>query len=89
MYTFARYRTWLDKRTNFHVPQSNEQEEPEPDESEPTLPPIRAAKQQGSEPARSTSVSAPATTQAKAAGKGGDRIEIEPVEEFEKILKKP
>lgn len=89
MYTFARYRTWLEKRSNFAVPQGNEQEEPEQPESEPALPPIRSAKAQGTEPARSTSVSAPAAKPTKATTKEDDRIEIEPVEDFEKILKKP
>jgi twitching motility protein PilT len=89
MYTFARYRTWLEKRTNFHVPQSNEQEEPEQLESEPALPPMRAGKPQSSEPSRPTPTARPAATSSTASATSGDRIEIEPVEEFEKILKKP
>jgi twitching motility protein PilT len=89
MYTFARYRTWLDKRTNFHVPQGNEPEESEQPESETTLPPIHAVKPQATEPSRSTPASRPASTPPTAPSKGGDRIEIEPVEDFEKILKKP
>jgi twitching motility protein PilT len=89
MYTFARYRTWLDKRTNFHVPQTNEQEETEQTESEPALPPMHFAKPLAAEPSRSTPTSRPVATPAAAPAKGGDRIEIEPVEEFEKILKKP
>jgi twitching motility protein PilT len=89
MYTFARYRTWLDKRTNFHTPQTNEQEEPEQAESEPALPPMHVAKPLAAEPSRSTSAARPAAAPTLAPAKGGDRIEIEPVEDFEKILKKP
>lgn len=89
MYTFARYRTWLDKRSNFHVPQGSEQEEPEQAETEPTLPPMHAVKPLVSEPLRPPPTARPSATPAPATSKGGDRIEIEPVEEFEKILKKP
>ena len=89
MYTFTRYRTWLEKRTNFHVPQTNEQEEPEQTESEPALPPMRAAKPETTEVSRSTPAPRPAAPPALAPATSADRIEIEPVEEFEKILKKP
>jgi twitching motility protein PilT len=88
MYTFARYRTWLEKRTNFHIPQTNtEPEEPETFEPEP-LPPMRATtKPQATEPARPASTPRPTVTTPSQTT--DNRIEIEPVEEFEKILKKP
>ncbi|MGZ5544724.1 MAG: type IV pilus twitching motility protein PilT, partial [Limisphaerales bacterium] len=88
MYTFARYRSWLEKRTNFHIPQNNaEQGEPEQAEPEHTAPPMRSAKLQ---PADAAPTPPPTTTSTPAAAPAsGDRIEIEPVEEFERILKKP
>ncbi|MGZ4964617.1 MAG: type IV pilus twitching motility protein PilT, partial [Limisphaerales bacterium] len=82
MYTFARYRSWLEKRTNFHIPQNNaEQGEPEQAEPEHTAPPMRSAKLQ---PADAAPTPPPTTTSTPAAAPAsGDRIEIEPVEEFE------
>jgi twitching motility protein PilT len=87
MYTFARYRTWLDKRTNFHVPQPNEPEDAEGSEAEPALPPMQSAKPKTSDAVRTIPTARPASPANSTAS--GDRIEIEPVEDFEKILKKP
>jgi twitching motility protein PilT len=80
MWTYTRYRNWLDKRTSFHVPARElpaEEELPTP----PKLPAIPA-----------TGHSAHAShTPRHHAEKPADptRIEIEPVESFEKILKRP
>jgi len=87
MWTFARYRTWLEKRTNFHIPTAAvESEEPESIEPEIALPNIRAAKTKPEEPAHPPVPQKPSSGSAPALS---DRIEIEPDEEFEKILKKP
>jgi len=87
MWSYQRYRTWLDSRTEWHIPG----ESPEPPDTEPLEPPPRAA-----------ALASPATPsprkpeQQTAApsnvpvGKAAPRIEIEPVEgEFGKILKRP
>jgi twitching motility protein PilT len=90
MWTFARYRTWLDKRTSFASPWR----EPPPGDEEPEPPPL--AKE--TSPARGTGfltrprsappVSPLAAPPAAQSG-GSHRIEIEPTEEFDKILKPP
>ncbi len=86
MWTFARYRTWLEKRTNFHVPTATvEPEEPEAIEPEITLPNIRTTKTKPEEPERAPVPQKPSSGAPPSSG----RIEIEPDEEFEKILKKP
>jgi twitching motility protein PilT len=87
MWSYQRYRTWLDSRTEWHIPG----ESPEPPDTEPVEMPAR--------PAALTSPAAPsplkpdkptATPSAVPAGKSGARIDIEPVEsEFGKILKRP
>jgi len=85
MWTFARYRNWLDKRTNFHVLTR----EPEPDEDEPVSvkPPSIPAPPKTSHGGRA----APATSHGTRTVKTPepDRIEIEPVETFDQILKRP
>jgi twitching motility protein PilT len=89
MWTFARYRTWLEKRTNFHTGGGSVEPE-EVDESQSVLPNLRATKSAPAETARVTegqSAEASAVRAGSAASDG--RIEIEPDEEFEKILKKP
>jgi twitching motility protein PilT len=83
MWTFARYRTWLEKRTQFHI-LSREAEAEEEAVAPPKLPPIAAAPKT-SHPGRHP-VPRPAAG-AKPAESG--RIEIEPVESFERILKGP
>ena len=85
MWTFQRYRNWLEKRTNWHVSdQTAELPDSEAVEAMPaatSLPPL------------STPVTKPETKKSllsAPAGKSDGRIEIEPVEgEFEKILKRP
>ena len=80
MWTFARYRAWLEKRTTFtFFPR-----EPEVEEEEPVAPakiPAHSRSSQTSHGGRAAS----------AAGKSAEarRIEIEPEESFDKILKGP
>jgi twitching motility protein PilT len=74
MWSFQRYRTWLDKRTNFnvaaHEPMAEEEGAPAP--ARP-LPPMQ-----------------PKTDHAaKSSAAGAGPIDIEPSEVFEKILKRP
>jgi twitching motility protein PilT len=82
MWTFQRYRGWLDKRTSFHAPsreaEPDEEDSPVPASSAPRLPvaaptPVRGV------------VAAPAPRPERPEA---GRIEIEPTEIFEKILKK-
>jgi twitching motility protein PilT len=86
MWTFQRYRTWLDNRTDWAVPgQSPEPPDSESAETHAKVPSLQAfpvgAKAGG--PLK-RSVTAPP------APKSPVRIEIEPVEsEFGKILKRP
>jgi len=83
MWSLQRYRTWLDNRKNWYLPNENEAPDSEPDETEsaPTpLPPVPlGAKPVSTKPAQPRSD----------AGKAGGRIEIEPVEGgLKDILKK-
>ena len=81
MWTFQRYRSWLDKRANFHLPQREvETEDEAPDAStEKPLPALAPATPQTARPA-AVAHSGPAEP---------GRIEIEPTEIFDKILKRP
>jgi twitching motility protein PilT len=83
MWTYARYRTWLEKRTGFHI-LSREPEAEEETAAPSKIPPIPAAPKT-SHGSRRNVVAPPS------GAKPGDtgRIEIEPVESFEKILKNP
>ena len=89
MWTFARYRSWLENRTNWHIPgQTPEASEPETPEPPPTpsltLPAFAPAKALKPEKKAAPSASSPATKPSSG------RIEIEPEEtEFGKILKRP
>ena len=88
MWSFQRYRTWLDNRTRWNNPDQN----PEPPDSEPqeevggpTMPTLAPAPAKVSRPERKAE---PAPTAMP--GKTPGRIEIEPEEsEFGKILKRP
>ena len=88
MWTFQRYRNWLDNRTGWAMPgQGAETPDNEPAESPapgPVLPAFLAApKTVGSEKSAGTQSNAPTKP-------GSTRIEIEPTEsEFGKILKRP
>jgi twitching motility protein PilT len=81
MWSFQRYRSWLDSRTNWFIPDQT----PEPVESD--TPEISVEDQPVATP-RPQRKSDPAPTATPP--KTGGRIEIEPVEsEFGKILKRP
>jgi twitching motility protein PilT len=89
MWSFQRYRTWLDNRTRWNNPDQN----PEPPDSEPQEqsvmaagPSLAPAPAKVSRPERKAVEAAPAAKPGKAPG----IIEIEPDEsEFGKILKRP
>ena len=88
MWSFQRYRSWLESRGNWSIPgQSAEAPEGEPEEMDitpGTSPPISPATRPIKPENR------PAPTRQAAAPKTSERIEIEPVEgEFGKILKRP
>src|ERR1051326_357789 len=86
MWTFQRYRTWLENRANWYRPDQT----PQPPDTEPAITgapaadlPALAPVAQSPRPEKKAGLppSLPVT-------KGGDRIEIEPVEsDFGKILK--
>jgi twitching motility protein PilT len=80
MWTFQRYRTWLDKRTEWHTPLESSQEPDAPADSVPRRPVPVTLKKPDPESSRARG----RTTGLDTSG----RIEIEPVEgEFGKILK--
>jgi twitching motility protein PilT len=87
MWTFQRYRNWLDNRTNWALPGQNA-EAPDPEAEPPSagpalpafLPAAKTPTPQKSGASRPAAPAKPAST----------RIEIEPTEsEFGKILKRP
>jgi twitching motility protein PilT len=88
MWSFQRYRTWLENRTNWYIPgQTPEPPDSEPAEATSALPPMPAFPL-SSKAAKPEKKSTPAPE--TAGHKGSGRIEIEPVEgEFGKILKRP
>ena len=87
MWSFQRYRSWLDSRTNWHVPGENS-EPPDSETPETSLPTGTLAALAAPNSARPEK---PAVAPSRIpAEKAGTRIEIEPVEsEFGKILKRP
>lgn len=88
MWSFQRYRTWLENRTNWYIPgQTPEPPDTDPVETAPQLAPMPAfpLSSKASKPEKKA---APAPD--VAAHRPTGRIEIEPVEsEFGKILKRP
>src|SRR5581483_4299698 len=88
MWTFQRYRSWLDSRKQWHIPDGKvEAPDSEPMESVPVRPaaPVSPARMSRTSETPAT----PPSAAAGAASKAGGRIEIEPIEGgFEKILKK-
>jgi twitching motility protein PilT len=89
MWTFQRYRTWLDNRTNWTIPgQSPEPPDTESSDTPATAPPSLPAFPVAPKPAGP--LKRPGASPSVPAPKSPGRIEIEPVEgEFGKILKRP
>jgi twitching motility protein PilT len=88
MWSFQRYRTWLENRTNWYIPgQTPEPPDSEPVEAAPQLAPITAFPLN---PKGSRTEKNPAPVVDAPGSRSTGRIEIEPVEsEFGKILKRP
>ena len=83
MWSFQRYRGWLEGRRNWHIPDEGS-EFPDTESSEPPSPVVSAPVK--SSPTKPHKPSPPPQT---APAKSASRIEIEPIEGgFEKILKK-
>jgi twitching motility protein PilT len=87
MYTFQRYRNWLDNRGSWSLPgQTAEAPDTEPTETRPATP-VLPAFLASPKPAKTEQ---PTPSQAHVSNKPSTRIEIEPTEgEFGKILKRP
>ncbi len=87
MWSYQRYRTWLDSRTEWHIPG----ESPDPPDTESSDPPLSAEALGGPPTPISMSQAKPTALPANMqTGKAAPRIEIEPVEsEFGRILKRP
>ena len=85
MWTFARYRAWLEKRPHFNILSREAEAEPDEPVASVKIPPIPAGAK------TSHGIRPPAPSPAPAAAKPADphRIEIEPLESFDKILKGP
>jgi twitching motility protein PilT len=90
MWSFQRYRTWLDKRSNWFVPGQNpeapDSEGVESAQSPPGLPALSPAPKTAKAERKTAVASSPASPLSPTPG----RIEIEPVDGgFGKILKRP
>jgi twitching motility protein PilT len=92
MWTFQRYRSWLDKRNNFSLPPR----EAETADEEPIALAKTAPVSAPSAPRTAQAVPSPQTMHTARSGAApaparsdSGRIEIEPTEIFEKILKRP
>ena len=90
MWTYTRYRSWLDKRTAFNSPWR----ETAADDEEPLPPPKESttiSSTQFSQRQRAASPASALETPSVASNQkpGTTRIEIEPTEAFDKILKRP
>lgn len=86
MWTFQRYRNWLDNRTNWHIPgkstETADNESPEASSPPPVLPVFTPAARNSKQEKKPLPAPAAAT-------RPPGRIEIEPETEFGKILKRP
>jgi twitching motility protein PilT len=91
MWTFHRYRSWLDARNTWFVPgETAEPPDTEPGEPVAAPPPSRPKAVPEAFPLASKPLKREPQPGAPPASKPGQRIEIEPVEgEFGKILKRP
>lgn len=76
MWTWTRYQSWLEKRTQWHIPDANEQAEAESAPEADALPPLQRA---SAAPKPARNVEKPASA-AGAPARTGRPIEIEPVE---------
>ena len=85
MWTYARYRSWLEKRTNFHIPSRDLELVDNDAPAAVTPPPLPPSSATTSAPSATPTPKVPTTNPQTSAS----RIEIEPVEEFDKILRKP
>jgi twitching motility protein PilT len=85
MWSYPRYRAWLDKRTKFNAPVRETAAEEE--ETVTTLRPLPPVMARAGAPARLSEPATANSAKPKAAESG--RIDIEPTETFEKILKHP
>jgi twitching motility protein PilT len=85
MWTFARYRTWMENKRDWYIPNREQSDVPfdEPIQSRPASAPKLAAQPP---PIQEHKIERPP---AKPAPSGSTRIEIEPDDEFGKILKRP
>lgn len=90
MWSFQRYRSWLESRKNWFVPgETPDPADNEPAEAPPAVPPLEAFPV-GAAKSAVADKKPPASSPPAAPTKGGGRIEIEPVEsEFGKILRRP
>jgi len=89
MWTFQRYRTWLDSRTNWSLPDQAGAEPP--DNDLPAAAPLPMPALAPGQPTAGHKKTTPAPAADAPAKKDSSRIEIEPIEEgaFGKILKRP
>ncbi len=93
MFTYARYRAWLDKQTRFNTLQAESEPESEAESRAAHLPrplvapaaPATSASSQISQYARPAVKPAPGPASAPGESR---RIEIEPTEEFDRILRR-
>jgi twitching motility protein PilT len=84
MWSFPRYRGWLDKRANFHT--AAREIMPEEDDTATTMRPLPSVVPKNASTGRGSEPSAAPAAERKTEA---SRIEIEPTELFDKILKRP
>jgi twitching motility protein PilT len=85
MWSYPRYRAWLEKRTHFHV--AAHEPVPEEEDTVTSFRPLPGMSSKASHAANVNHPVAPHSAKPQTADSG--RIDIEPTETFEKILKHP